>query len=70
MPTGVMVISAMVIPVPPASRLGLVREEYAAEQNCHERTNDDAIIGRFALSTGAALPRRRFDHSAVEEGCG
>ena len=41
MPTGVMVISAMVIPVPPASRLGLVREEYAAEQKCHERTNDD-----------------------------
>jgi hypothetical protein len=41
MPTGVMVISAMVVPVPPASRLGLVREEYAAEQKCHERTNDD-----------------------------
>src|SRR5712671_2674498 len=29
-----------------------------------------AISKLVALSTGAALARRRFDHSAVEEGCG
>jgi 5-methyltetrahydropteroyltriglutamate--homocysteine methyltransferase len=29
-----------------------------------------AIRKLVALSAGAALARRRFDHSAVEEGCG
>jgi hypothetical protein len=28
-----------------------------------------AVRKLVALSTGAALARRRFDHSAVEEGC-
>jgi 5-methyltetrahydropteroyltriglutamate--homocysteine methyltransferase len=40
--------------------------------NCGMAPMDRSLAIRklVALSTGAALARRRFDHSAVEEGCG
>jgi hypothetical protein len=36
-----MVISAVIVAVPPTSRLSLVRDEYAPEQKCDDRANDD-----------------------------
>jgi hypothetical protein len=38
---GVMIVAAVIIAVPPAPSLGLLRNEYASEQECYECSNDD-----------------------------
>src|ERR1700719_4812700 len=38
---GVMIVAAVIIAVPPAPSLGLLRDEYASEQECYECSNDD-----------------------------
>jgi hypothetical protein len=37
----VMIVAAVIIAVPPAPSLGLLRNEYASEQECYECSNDD-----------------------------
>jgi hypothetical protein len=38
---GVMIVAAVIIAVPPAPSLGLLRDEYASEQECYECSDDD-----------------------------
>jgi hypothetical protein len=41
MVVAVMIVGVMIVAVPPAPSLGLLRDEYASEQECYECSNDD-----------------------------
>jgi hypothetical protein len=53
----VIVGAAVIITVPPATRLGLVRDEYASEQKCYERANDD-LHGATTSTVGTKQARK------------
>lgn len=44
-----MVVPAMVVAIPPAPRLSFGCKNYASEQECCERTNDDLHCGCIAI---------------------
>jgi hypothetical protein len=61
----VMVVAAVIIAVPPATRLGLAGDEYASEQKCYERANDDLHGVYLALGTNLlGLTERHRDRTA------
>jgi hypothetical protein len=53
----VIVGAAVIITVPTATRLGLVRDEYASEQKCYERANDD-LHGATTSTVGTKQARK------------
>ena len=57
-----MMVAAVIIAVPPAPRLGLVRDEYAPQQKCYERSDDDFHGVITSISDVAERRLRRAIH--------